>query len=94
MSAAAAAAPLQAPSVSPEPAIALLRDALDEELLDKLGWDPKGLVLRRVFDHPSFGLPACEVEGCEGMISRCGSVCLTCWYRFERWRANRSLQRS
>ena len=88
MSAAAAAAPLQAPSVSPEPAIALLRDALDEELLDKLGWDPKGLVLRRVFDHPSFGLPACEVEGCEGMISRCGSVCLTCWYRFERWRAN------
>jgi integrase len=83
----AVAAPREAPSFSSARAIGLLRDALDEKVLVELGWDAQAQVVRRVVEHPSFGLPECEVEGCEGMITRRGNVCLTCWERFERWRA-------
>ena len=37
-----------------------------EEVLVELGWDAEALVVRRVVEHPSFGFPGCEVEGCEG----------------------------
>ena len=41
----------------------------------ELGWDAEAQVVRRVVEHPSFGLPECEVEGCEGLITRRGNVC-------------------
>ena len=83
----AAAVLREAPLFSSERAVELLRDALDEKVLVELGWDAQAQLVRRVVEHPSFGLPECEVEGCEGMITRRGNVCLTCWERFERWRA-------
>jgi integrase len=77
----------EAPLLSSGRAVELVRDALDEKVLVALGWDAQAQVVRRVVNHPSFGLPECEVKGCEGMITRRGNVCLTCWERFERWRA-------
>jgi hypothetical protein len=77
----------EAPLFSSERGVELVREALDEKVLVELGWDAQAQVVRRVVEHPSFGLPECEVEGCEGMITRRGNVCLTCWERFERWRA-------
>lgn len=73
-------------SFSPGREVELLRGALDEKVLVELGWDARAQAVRRVVEHPSFGLPECEVEGCEGMITRRGNVCMTCWERFLRWR--------
>ena len=82
----AAAAVRAAPAFAPERAVELLREALDEQVLCGLGWDAEALVVRRVIEHPSFGVPECEVEGCSGMAATHG-VCVSCRQRFERWRA-------
>ena len=71
---AAAGALREAPSFEPERAVRLLHDALDEKVLIELGWDADAQVVRRVTEHPSFGLPECEVEGCDGMAIATGNI--------------------
>jgi hypothetical protein len=83
---AAAGALRTAPAFAPERALELLHEALDEQVLRGLGWDAEALVARRVIEHPSFGVPECEVKGCSGLAATHG-VCVSCRQRFERWRA-------
>ena len=81
----AAGALRAAPAFAPERAVELLREALDEQVLRELGWDAEALVMRRVIEHPSFGVPECEVDGCSGLAATHG-VCISCRQRFDRWR--------
>jgi integrase len=83
---AAAGALREVPFFAPERAEELLREALDEKVLLELGWDAEALVVRRVIEHPSFGVPECEVEGCAGLAAAQGMVCVSCRQRFGRWR--------
>ena len=74
------------PEFAPERAAQMLRQALDEQVLRELGWDAEALVVHRVIEHPSFGVPECEVDGCSGLAQTHG-VRISCRQRFERWRA-------
>ena len=57
------------PEFASERAVQMLRQALDEQVLRELGWDAEALVVHRVIEHPSFGVPECEVEGCSGLAA-------------------------
>ncbi len=81
----AAGALRAAPAFATERAVELLSEALDERVLRELGWDAEAMVVRRVIEHPSFGVPECEVDGCSGM-AQTHDLCVSCRQRFERWR--------
>jgi hypothetical protein len=57
-------------------------DAIDEEFLAVIGWDPARHVVRFPQDHPLLGWKQCPVSGC-GIPSGPGSELCTCCDR--RW---------
>jgi integrase len=67
-----------------EEAVALLRGALEPDVLAELGWDSVASVVHRVIEHPSFGLAECEVDGCDGPVQSRERLCTACSHRFMR----------
>ncbi|MFI1702709.1 tyrosine-type recombinase/integrase [Streptomyces bobili] len=74
------------PASPPDEAGDGLREAISQDFLDLLRWDPEVCLLHIPRGNPQFGGPDCRVEGCDKMIhSSQQNLCAGC---LNRWKGS------